>query len=102
MGLLSLFSAPSEADKRADEVRTGTVAPTRAERARCWAARDAYFTCLDAHNIVDALKDEAGAARACGGESVGFEKDCAVQWVCFSPLSSFLPSLCVRVGCQGC
>jgi cytochrome c oxidase assembly factor 6 len=91
MGLLtSLF--PSEADKRATEVRTGAVAPSRAERAKCWEARDAYFACLDANNIVDALKDDKKAARACASESAGFERDCAAQWVSFRslPLLSFL------------
>ncbi|KAK4032982.1 cytochrome oxidase c subunit VIb-domain-containing protein [Parachaetomium inaequale] len=88
MGLLpNLFSSPATADdKRATEVRTGAVAPTRAERAQCWAARDTYFACLDAHGIVDALDDADGrkrAAAACRGESAGFEKDCAAQWVTY-------------------
>lgn len=86
MGLFGLF--PSEADKRATEVRTGAVAPTRAERQQCWFARDAYFACLDANNIVDALKDDKKAAKACASESAGFEKDCAAQWV-GSPLLLF-------------
>lgn len=84
MGLLpslNLFGAPSEADKRATEVRSGAVAPSRAERARCWEARDAYFACLDASGIVDAVKDDKKAAAACGAESGRFEKDCAAQWV---------------------
>lgn len=83
MGLLSLFpgSSSSSTDKRATEIRSGAVAPTRAERAKCWEARDVYFGCLDANNIVDALKDDKAAAKACGAESAGFEKDCAAQWV---------------------
>jgi cytochrome c oxidase assembly factor 6 len=87
MGLLpNIFSSSPAAaeDKRATEVRTGAVAPTRAERAQCWAARDTYFACLDAHGIVDALDDADGrkkAAAACRAESAGFEKDCAAQWV---------------------
>lgn len=79
MGLFGLFT--SEAEKRASEVRAGTVAPTRAERQKCWASRDAYFACLDAHGIVDPLQDEKQAARACAAESAGFERDCAAQWV---------------------
>ncbi|AEO60016.1 hypothetical protein MYCTH_2308806 [Thermothelomyces thermophilus ATCC 42464] len=82
MGLFNIFS-PSEEEKRAAEVRTGAVAPTRAERQKCWAARDAYFACLDAHNIVDAIKDDKKAAAACGGEGAQFEKDCAAQWVTY-------------------
>ncbi|KAK4124455.1 hypothetical protein N657DRAFT_392575 [Parathielavia appendiculata] len=82
MGLLtSLF--PSEADKRATEIRTGAVAPSRAERQKCWEARDAYFACLDANAIVDALKDEKKATRACASQSDRFEKDCAAQWVTY-------------------
>ncbi|KAK4250056.1 cytochrome c oxidase assembly factor 6 [Corynascus novoguineensis] len=79
---LNIFSS-SEEDKRAAEVRTGAVAPTRAERQKCWAARDAYFACLDANGIVDALKDGKKAAATCGGESAGFENDCAAQWVTY-------------------
>jgi cytochrome c oxidase assembly factor 6 len=104
MGLLpNIFSSSPAAaeDKRATEVRTGAVAPTRAERAQCWAARDTYFACLDAHGIVDALDDADGrkkAAAACRAESAGFEKDCAAQWVrdfltsLFSLLLSFPPT----------
>lgn len=82
MGFGSWFSqSQSEADKRATEVRAGTVAPTRAERLRCWEARDGYFACLDANNIVDALKEDKRAAKVCGKESAQFENDCATQWV---------------------
>ncbi|KAL2019937.1 hypothetical protein VTK56DRAFT_9029 [Thermocarpiscus australiensis] len=81
MGLFGLF--PSEADKRASAIQSGAVAPSRAERQKCWASRDAYFACLDAHGIVDALKDEKAAARACAGESAQFDRDCAAQWVTY-------------------
>ena len=90
MGFLSAIFPPSEADKRATEVRTGAVAPSRSERQQCWAARDGYFACLDAHGIVDALKDEKQAARACGAASETFERDCASQWVSFGVLFRFL------------
>lgn len=79
MGLLDFLSP--ETDKRAEEVRSGAVAPLRTERQKCYVARDAYFACLDANNIVDALKDEKAAARACGAQSKDFERDCASQWV---------------------
>ncbi|KAL2127308.1 hypothetical protein VTI74DRAFT_10938 [Chaetomium olivicolor] len=81
MGLFGLFS--SETDKRASEVRTGAVAPTRAERAKCWEARDGYFACLDANGIVDALKEDKKAAKVCGKEGEVFERDCAAQWVTY-------------------
>ena len=85
MGLPTwLGGAPSPEAQRAQSIRAGTVAPTRSERQRCWEARDAYFACLDAHNIVDALKDEGTAAKACGAQSTQFEQNCATQWVCIS------------------
>lgn len=87
MGLFGFF--PSEEEKRARKVRAGAVTPTRAERQRCWEARDAYFACLDANNIVDALKEDKKAARACPDETAEFKRDCAAQWVSFwSPLYS--------------
>lgn len=70
-------------DKRASDVRSGAVAPRRSERQRCYVARDAYFGCLDAHDIVDALQDHKKAARACKAETADFERDCATQWVSF-------------------
>lgn len=82
MGFFGFFSQ-SEEEKRATEIRAGTVAPSRAERKRCWEVRDAYFACLDANNIVDALKEDKKAAKACGPQSAQFEKDCAQQWVGF-------------------
>ena len=81
MGLLSFLFPSSPTEQRASEVRTGAVAPSRAERQRCWAARDAYFACLDGAGITDAVKDARGAAQACGAEGAGFERDCAREWV---------------------
>jgi cytochrome c oxidase assembly factor 6 len=96
MGILDMFS-PGETDKRAEEVRKGAVAPLRTERAKCYIARDAYFGCLDANNIVDALKDEKAANKACGAESKDFERDCATAWVGF-PLVGRVEG---RMGCLG-
>ncbi|KAL0765069.1 hypothetical protein CaCOL14_012328 [Colletotrichum acutatum] len=79
MGLFSSFQ--SEEAKRAEEVRTGAVAPDRSERRKCWEARDAYFGCLDRNVIVDALKDDAKARKACPAENQVFERDCAAAWV---------------------
>ncbi|KAK3689639.1 cytochrome oxidase c subunit VIb-domain-containing protein [Podospora appendiculata] len=84
MGLFGIFSSSAdEGDKRAQEVRAGAVAPLRAERQKCWEARDGYFACLDANGIVDALKDEKKAAKACKSEAADFERDCAAQWVTY-------------------
>lgn len=90
MGLtswLNPFGSSSSTDKRAEEVRSGARAPDRTERRRCWEARDAYFACLDRNSILDALKDEKATAKACGSESVGFENNCAREWVSGRPLS---------------
>ncbi|GJN71225.1 cytochrome c oxidase, subunit VIb [Purpureocillium lilacinum] len=72
---------PFSSDSRADAIRSGDAIPTRAERLQCWASRDAYFACLDAHSILDATKDASKAARACPRESADFERDCAAAWV---------------------
>ncbi|KAG6358109.1 hypothetical protein INS49_013993 [Diaporthe citri] len=81
MGLTDFWK--SSTDKRADEVRSGAVAPTRTERKRCWESRDAYFACLDRNSILDAIKDDKAAAKQCGGESTAFERDCASEWVTY-------------------
>lgn len=83
MGLLSSLgiTSPSPEEKRASEVRSGAVAPTRAERQRCWDSRDVFYACLDAHGIVDAIKDEKKVASVCKKEHARFESDCAAQWV---------------------
>ncbi|KKY30905.1 putative oxidoreductase-like protein [Diaporthe ampelina] len=81
MGLTDFWK--SSTDKRADEVRSGAVAPSRTERKRCWESRDAYFACLDRNNILDAIKDDKAAAKQCGGDSVAFETDCAAEWVTY-------------------
>ncbi|KAI9814298.1 MAG: hypothetical protein M1832_005938 [Thelocarpon impressellum] len=56
-------------------------APNRDQRAHCWAARDAFFACLDANGIVDAEGNAAAAREKCGGLERGFERDCASSWV---------------------
>ncbi|KPM38446.1 hypothetical protein AK830_g8114 [Neonectria ditissima] len=72
---------PFSSDTRADAIRAGTAIPNRQERTVCWAARDAYFACLDANAIVDANKDAAAARSACPEPSADFERDCAAAWV---------------------
>lgn len=71
----------SSSPSRSDSIRTGTAIPNRSERALCWAARDAYFSCLDAHSIVDAAKDPSATKKACPQETTAFERDCAAAWV---------------------
>lgn len=58
--------------------------PSRTNRANCYAARDAFFECLDRNNILDSIhtKDgRAAAAKACGQLDQEFEKNCAHSWV---------------------
>lgn len=80
MGFFSSSPASPEA-KRADEVRTGAVAPDRTERARCWEARDAYFACLDKANVIDPVKEDKAVRSACSRENTNFEQNCATSWV---------------------
>lgn len=93
MGLLSSIlpgTAPaSEEAQRAEAIRAGTAVPSRAERQRCWDSRDVYFGCLDRNSIVDAVEPAGAAAaqKACAKESEQLDRDCAAQWVRFSPLS---------------
>ena len=91
MGLFSYFE--TDETRRAAEVRAGAVAPSRTERKRCWDSRDLYFACLDNANIVDAIKDDKAARRACPTQSTNFEADCAKEWVC---ISSAMPKTITR------
>ncbi|KAI9012806.1 hypothetical protein BC832DRAFT_529073 [Gaertneriomyces semiglobifer] len=34
-----------------DTLKVGDAPPTKTTRAKCWAARDTYFACLDDHNL---------------------------------------------------
>lgn len=84
MGLFSTAptSTPPSAPKPSSD--GAFEAPNRSARAICWEARDAFFSCLDAHGIVDSIKDRAGAAAAtkhCGQENAVLEQDCASSWV---------------------
>ncbi|KAH6896847.1 cytochrome oxidase c subunit VIb-domain-containing protein [Thelonectria olida] len=72
---------PFSSETRGDAIRSGEAIPNRQERTVCWAARDAYFACLDANNIVDANKDASAAKKACPQPSADFERDCSAAWV---------------------
>ncbi|KAI9884904.1 MAG: hypothetical protein M1823_003311 [Watsoniomyces obsoletus] len=73
-------STPTAPPKRVSADGT-PEAPSRNDRQHCWEARDAYFACLDRHDILDALKDEAAANKNCAGESQKFDMNCAQTWV---------------------
>ncbi|KAG8960049.1 hypothetical protein FRC03_007126 [Tulasnella sp. 419] len=51
--------------------------PTRADRQKCYAARDTYFTCLDRLGVI-APGDEGSK---CAKELKEFEAFCAKSWV---------------------
>lgn len=57
--------------------------PKRGKREQCWASRDAYFACLDKHDIINPLdpKNVKTAKKECGSEDKQFEKDCIASWV---------------------
>ncbi|KAJ3047110.1 hypothetical protein HK097_000231, partial [Rhizophlyctis rosea] len=87
----------------------GSLPPTRQARAKCWAARDAYFQCLDSHSLwlqglkpssysevvsIDPTKPNIIAENdktvgkeqrrelyACRKEKDGFDRDCLASWV---------------------
>lgn len=60
----------------------GYIAPDRTSRQQCWDMRDQFFQCLDAHDILDSVKEDDKAKKVCGAELKGFERDCASSWVC--------------------
>lgn len=94
MGFFGFFSSQSPQEKAAEEVRSGARTPSRKERELCWAARDVYFSCLDAQGVIDAVNEpgKSTAAAKCKAEEEGFERDCARAWV-----SAGIP---VRFGCE--
>lgn len=58
--------------------------PSRSNRKQCYAARDAFFECLDKNNILDSINTKNGrekAASSCGQLDKEFEKNCAHTWV---------------------
>ncbi len=71
MGLFSSSSPPP----------ASTDPPLRSARDKCYAARDAFFACLDAHMIVDALADPAAVDKVCGRQDQTLQRDCAQSWV---------------------
>jgi cytochrome c oxidase assembly factor 6 len=54
------------------------TAVTRSGRQHCWDARDAYFACLDAAQVLTPGTEGAGACRA---EVEGYTHNCAKSWV---------------------
>jgi cytochrome c oxidase assembly factor 6 len=58
--------------------------PTRSTRKQCYAARDAFFECLDKNNVLDSINTKTGREKAqtfCAQLDQEFEKNCAHSWV---------------------
>jgi len=49
----------------------------REDRSKCWEARDAYFACLDAAEVIVAGTE----GSKCAVERKGYEQNCAKSWV---------------------
>jgi cytochrome c oxidase assembly factor 6 len=52
-------------------------ATSREDRSKCWEARDAYFSCLDAAEVVVAGTE----GSKCAGQRKLYEQNCAKSWV---------------------
>jgi cytochrome c oxidase assembly factor 6 len=61
---------------------------SREDRSKCWEARDAYFACLDAAEVVVAGTE----GSKCASQRKLYEQNCAKSWVSL-PLSVLEPPL---------
>ncbi|KAL8803240.1 MAG: hypothetical protein Q9182_003271 [Xanthomendoza sp. 2 TL-2023] len=59
------------------------IAPDRSSRTKCYEARDAFFKCLDHYGILDAIKEEELASKACKDTEIVFGRECAGSWVTY-------------------
>jgi cytochrome c oxidase assembly factor 6 len=75
-------SSSSSSSSSSSTTPVAGAAPNREERAACWTARDAYFTCLDQNGVIAAGDDKGPCQR----EKKGYEGSCSRSWV--SPLLS--------------
>jgi hypothetical protein len=80
-----LWSSGSTDDSGVKKTEGGAFeSPSRSNRKQCYAARDAFFECLDKNQILDSINSKAGrekAASFCGQFDQEFEKNCAHSWV---------------------
>ncbi|KAF8274628.1 cytochrome oxidase c subunit VIb-domain-containing protein [Lactarius quietus] len=60
---------------KADKNTTNT--PSREDRTKCWEARDAYFACLDAAEVVVAGTE----GSKCAAQRKAYEQNCAKSWI---------------------
>jgi len=82
---MGLFSSSTPASLPPPKISKdgAPIAPDRTQRARCWEARDAYFSCLDKAQIIDSITEKDRAEKACAAEGRGFEANCASSWVTY-------------------
>ncbi len=70
-------------------------ANSREDRSKCWEARDAYFSCLDAAEVV--VPGTEGSK--CASQRNAYEQNCAKSWVClFLPAYTHIPALHTELG----
>jgi hypothetical protein len=72
-------SSSSSSSSSSSTTPVAGAAPNREERAACWTARDAYFTCLDQNGVIAAGDDKGPCQR----EKKGYEGSCSRSWVSF-------------------
>ena len=84
MGILDPPSTTSSPPQSLPPAQSSSYTPpTRTSRTHCYAARDAFFACLDAHSIIDPIKHQSAASTACGPEDTEFLRECAMSWVTY-------------------
>jgi hypothetical protein len=71
------FGSSSSSSSSSSTTPVAGAAPNREERAACWTARDAYFTCLDQNGVIAAGDDKGPCQR----EKKGYEGSCSRSWV---------------------
>ncbi|KAL5121041.1 hypothetical protein ACEQ8H_000890 [Pleosporales sp. CAS-2024a] len=77
-------SAPKDEGGPAKTAGGAFEQPTRSNRKQCYAARDAFFECLDKNNVLDSINTKSGREKAqtfCAEWDKAFERDCAHSWV---------------------
>ncbi|RAR04659.1 cytochrome c oxidase subunit vib protein [Stemphylium lycopersici] len=83
--LMGWFGSSSKDDSGVKKTEGGAFeSPSRSNRKQCYAARDAFFECLDKNNVLDSINTKSGrdkAASFCGQFDHEFEKNCAHSWV---------------------
>ncbi|EDU49171.1 cytochrome c oxidase subunit vib protein [Pyrenophora tritici-repentis] len=79
------FSSGAKEESGVKKTEGGAFeSPSRSNRKQCYAARDAFFECLDKNQILDSINGKKGrenSERLCGQFDKEFEKNCAHSWV---------------------